>query len=221
AAVQRLCDRALLLSQGQLMHDGSPEECVSRYFNLHQPRRTAATGIDGQHPPVDRDARLRVLQHSVLGQAKSRHGERELEFVAATVLDAQGTATWDFELMHHAIVRVLLRARQPIALPSVGLQLHDRTGTLVYAAGTPQLRFPLPALAMDEEIMLDFRVQLTVQPGLYTLSLDAAEFDADDPNVGTFFDRVGGLGPLTVSHHAAGAMPFYGIAQLPMEIAYT
>ena len=37
AAVQSLCDRAILLSTGNVLFDGAPEECVSRYFNLHAP----------------------------------------------------------------------------------------------------------------------------------------------------------------------------------------
>ena len=93
-------------------------------------------------------------------------------------------------------------------------------GNLLFAAGNSQLRFPLPPLAAGEEIMLDFRVTLTAQAGLYTLSLDAAEADPSNPNVGTFHDRVGGLGPLSVAHHAAGVLPFYGAAQLPLEISY-
>jgi lipopolysaccharide transport system ATP-binding protein len=219
-AVQNLCDRALLLNNGHLVFDGAPEDCVSRYFNLHQPTRTATTGIAGTHPTVDGSTRAAVLAANILPHAKSRHGDRSLEIVAAAILDGHGASTWDFELMHRATVRLLLRANTPVHLPSVGLQLHDRMSNLVFAAGTPQLRFPLPALAAGEEIMLDFRLALTVQPGVYTLSLDAAEYDEENPNVGTFYDRVGGLGPLTVAHHAPGALPFYGVAQLSLEINY-
>jgi len=68
--------------------------------------------------------------------------------------------------------------------------------------------------------MLEFRVTLSLYPGAYSLSLDAAEYDAEDPNVGAFYDRIGGLGPLNIVHNVPGAMPFYGIAQLPMEISY-
>jgi len=28
------------------------------------------------------------------------------------------------------------------------------------------------------------------------------------------------LGPLNVTNHASGALPFYGMAQLPMDISY-
>ena len=221
-SVQNLCDRGLLLSQGKLVHDGAPEDCVSRYFNLHQPTTASAAGpvAAGRHAPVATELRAALLASNILPTAKSRHGDRKLELIAAAVLDGHGAATWDFELLHRATIRVLFKAHAPIALPSVGLQLHDRMGNLLFAAGNSQLRFPLPPLAAGEEIMLDFRVTLTAQAGLYTLSLDAAEADPSDPNVGTFHDRVGGLGPLSVAHHAAGVLPFYGAAQLPLEISY-
>ena len=123
-------------------------------------------------------------------------------------------------MMHRVSVRILVRANRAVRLPAIGLQLHDRLGNLVFAAGTPQLRFVLPSFAPGEETMLDFRLTLAVYPGVFTLSLDAAEYHEDNPNLGTFYDRVGGLGPLTVVHNAPGALPFYGTAQLPMEIGY-
>jgi len=220
AAVQSLCDRALLLNQGRLIYDGAPEDCVSRYFNLHEAKEQSGARVAGTHPPIDAAAREAVVRGDVLPTAKSRHGDRNLEILAAAVMDGHGSPTWDFEMMHRASVRLILRARTEVRRPSVGIQLHDRMGNLVFAAGTPQLRFALPALTADEEIMLEFRLALNLQPGAYTLSLDGAEFDADNPNIGTFYDRVGGLGPLTVTHAAPGALPFYGVAQLPMEISY-
>jgi ABC-type polysaccharide/polyol phosphate transport system ATPase subunit len=221
-SVQNLCARGLLLHQGKLIHDGAPEDCVSRYFNLHQPRVASTRHVigDGSHPAVNPETRDAVLAANVVPAAKSRHGDRTLEISAISVTDGQGAATWDFEMMHRTCVRVLLRSRETIALPSVGLQLHDRMGNLVFAAGTPQLRFPFAALAPNEEVLLEFHLTLALQPGAYSLSVDAAECDENDPNIGTFYDRIGGLGPLTVSHHAPGALPFYGIAQLPLEIGY-
>lgn len=220
AAVQNLCTRSLLLHCGRLSFDGSPDECVARYFSQHQSAEARDQGVPGTHPPIADEARARLLAWNILPRARARHGDRRLEIVAAAVLDHQGEPATDFEMMQKATVRMLLRARAEIHRPSVGLQIIDRMANLVFAAGTAQLRFILPALRPDEEVMLDFTVTLAVHPGEYTLGLDAAEFDAENPNIGTFFDRVSGAGPLTVSHHQPGALPFYGAAQLPMEIAY-
>ena len=219
AAVQNLCSRCLLLHNGRLIHEGAPEECVARYFSLHQATPSSQT-VAGTHPTVDRAAREQMVAQDLLGRAKSRHGDRDFEFVAATISDAQGTPATEFELLQQGRIRLLLRAKAAVRRPSVGLQVHDRMNNLVFAAGTPQVRFHLPALSAGEEILLEFRLTWAVQPGVYTLGFDAAEFDADNPNVGHFHDRVGGIGPITVSHHAPGAMPFYGIAKLPLEISY-
>jgi|CZKI01.1.fsa_nt_gi lipopolysaccharide transport system ATP-binding protein len=219
-AVQSLCDRALLLNQGSLMFDGVPEDCVSRYFNLHKVSMKSGQSVAGKHPPVNPAVLNSVRSGDILSTAKSRHGDKALEIAAAVVVDGHGAATWDFEMMHRAAVRMHLRANAEIKRPSAGIQLHDRMGNLVFAAGTPQLRFPLPALSKGEEILLEFRIALSLQPGAYTLSLDAAEFDEDNPNVGAFYDRIGGLGPLNVGNFGSGALPFYGIAQLPMDISY-
>jgi hypothetical protein len=193
---------------------------VSRYFNLHKPPAKAGESAPGKHPAVDATARQALQALNVVPTAKARHGDKSLEVLAAAVLDVHGAATWEFEMMHRALIRVLFHANAMIRRPSVGIQIHDRMGNLVFAAGTPQLRFPLPALAKGQEIILDFQVTLSLQPGVYTLSLDAAEVDADNPNLGVFYDRIGGLGPLTVTSREAGALPFYGIAQLAMDISY-
>ena len=219
-AVQNLCDRALLLHQGSLVFDGAPEDCVSRYFNLHQPNQNAGPQAEGHRPAVLDSSRKGLVAANVLGTEKSRHGERALEILAAATFDGHGSPTWDFEMMHRMTVRMLLKAHAQIRLPSVGIQLHDRMGNLIFAAGTTQLNFPLPAFAAGEEAILEFRVALSVQPGAYTLSLDAAEYNPENPNLGNFHDRVGGLGPVTVTASGTSVMPFYGAAQLPMEISY-
>jgi ABC-type polysaccharide/polyol phosphate transport system ATPase subunit len=219
-AIQSLCDRALLLNKGSLMFDGAPEDCVSRYFNLHTPPSKPGEAVAGRHPSPDPAAAGAVRAGSILSAAKSRHGDRALEIEAAVVVDGHGAPTWDFEMMHRAAVRMLLKANAEVGRPSAGIQIHDRMGNLVFAAGTPQLRFPLPALSKGQEILLEFRVALSLQPGAYTLSLDAAEFDEENPNVGVFYDRIGGLGPLNVANHGSGALPFYGMAQLAMDISY-
>jgi homopolymeric O-antigen transport system ATP-binding protein len=220
AAVQNLCSRALLLHHGRLAFDGRPDDCVARYFSLHQPAAGPAPAVAGRHPPVTAEARQTLAAHDLLPAARSRHGNRRLEFMAAAVLDPQGVPARDFEMMQQVRIRVLLRAREDVPRPSAGIQILDRMANLVFAAGTTQLQFPLPALAAGSEIVLDFKLTLSLYPGDYTLGLDAAESDPENPNLGNFYDRVGGLGPITISRNQPGVFPFYGIAQLPMEIAY-
>ncbi len=221
AAVQNLCSRVLLLHQGKLVFDGLPEDGVARYFSLHESRTGQGYVVPGAHPIVSSAAREKLAACNLLPRARSRHGDRKLEIVAAAVLDHTGEPAAEFETMQRATIRMLLRTHGEIHRPSIGIQVVDRMSNLVFSAGTSQLHFLLPALKPGEEVMLDFKVTLSVYPAEYTLGLDAAEYDADNPNVGTFFDRVGGLGPITVTpRRQSNVAPFYGIAHLPMEISY-
>jgi len=220
AAVQNLCTRGLLLHQGKLLHDGSPEECVTRYFALGGRKPAAAPVAEGTHPPVDAARRAEVFAHDLLPKAKSRHGDRQLEFAGAALLNEHGVPDNEVALGARATIRTVVRAKEAVSHPALGIQLFDRMANLVFSAGTPQLRFPLPPLAAGEEVMVDFQLGFEVQPGEYTLGLDAGALGPDGPNHGVFHDRVTGLGPVTVSFDARAPQPFFGTARLPLEISY-
>jgi len=221
AAVQNLCTRGLLLHQGRLLHDGTPEECVTRYFSL-VPRQAAAAGpaAAGDRPAVSPALRAAVLQHDLVARAKSRHGDRHLEIVAASFLNQFDLPDQEVPLGARATIRLLVRANRPMARPAVGIQLFDRMANLIFSAGTPQLSFPLPAMAAGDEVLLDFRLGFDVQPGEYTLGLDAAEIGRDGPNIGYFQDRITGVGPVAVTFDARAPYPFFGAARLPLDISH-
>lgn len=224
AAVQNLCSRGLLLHKGQLVFDGPPDDCVTRYFALEAPevspaaRQAVVSG--GLHPPVDAATRAVVTAHDILPGARSRIGDRQLEIVAADFINDDGEHALSVGMMRTATLRLLLRANAPTPAPAVGLQVFDRMANLIFAAGTPQKHFHLPPLAAGEEVLLDFRLSCALQAGDYTLALDAASLNAADPNAGIFHDRIGGLGPLTIHHARGGVLPFYGLTHVPLEIHY-
>ena len=220
AAVQNLCTRGLLLHKGRLLHDGSPEECVTRYFALVPHTQSAAPVAAGTHAPVRPEARAGVLDHDLVARARSRHGDRQLEITAASFINPLETHDLEVPLGGRATIRLLLHANQPVARPAVGIQLFDRMGNLIFSAGTPQLNFALPPLAAGQEIMLDFRLGFDVQPGEYTLGLDAGELGAEGPNTGFFHDRITGLGPIAVTFDPRAPYPFFGAARLPLDISH-
>lgn len=220
AAVQNMCSRGLLLQGGRLVHDGSPEECVTRYFALGGRQASRAPAAAGSHPTVNATLRQGMLDHDLLPRARSRHGDRALEFGGACFLNERGTHDPEIMLGAGGTVRVLVRAREAVTHPALGLQLFDRMSNLIFSAGTPQQNFRLPPLAAGEEVLIDFNLGFDVQPGEYTLGLDAGSLGPDGPNHGIFHDRVTGLGPVTVTFDSRAIQPFFGAARLPLTISY-
>jgi hypothetical protein len=123
-------------------------------------------------------------------------------------------------MQERLVFHLLLHAHQNIAEPTSGINLYDRMGNLIFAAGTPQLKHTLPGLKTGQEIVIKFELTFNVGPGEYTFSLIASEPVNDSvPNVGYFHDQFDLLGPITVVADETKVYPFYGIAQLPMKIS--
>jgi ABC-type polysaccharide/polyol phosphate transport system ATPase subunit len=162
-----------------------------------------------------------LLSHDILRRARSRHGSRALELVAATFQDESGRHALSLRQGEIATVRLLLRAREPVPTPSAGIHLFDRLGNLVFAAGTAQLRKPLPDMDEGDERVVTFRITFSVQPGEYVFSLGCSvQPEQGPPDVSPLEDQHEGLGPLTVYPPPEGQPYFYGIARLPMEVSF-
>jgi ABC-type polysaccharide/polyol phosphate transport system ATPase subunit len=247
--VRRLCRRAVLLSHGRIEFEGEPDECIARYYSAvgaaqrgELTARDAANqrdansispspGTPGEGGGEGRTSfRARVpalgdhadlLSHDILRRARSRHGSRTLELVAATFQDESGRHALSLRQGETAAIRLLLRAHEPVPTPSAGIHLFDRLGNLVFAAGTAQLRKPLPDMDEGDERVVTFRITFSVQPGEYVFSLGCSAQPEQAPaDVSPLEDQHEGLGPLAVYPPPEGQPYFYGIARLPMEVSF-
>lgn len=217
AAIQNLCDHAVLLDQGKAVYHGLPEECASRYFARHVAGAgQAAVATSSPTPLAIQSAQL--LAHNLVPKARARHGTRELEIIAVCVRTPGGSFTRQADLMTPLCFEVLVRAHVAIAQPSCGLHFFDRMNTLVYGAGNVQLGVKFAPLAAGAVVRLVFTVTMSAQPGPYTFNVAAGEPDPTNPNLGLFYDVCEGLGPLEILPPVAGAWPFYGVANLPMKM---
>lgn len=222
--VQNLCTRALLLNRGEMSFLGPPEEAATRYYasaattTVRETRGAADARVEAPVSEEFEATAAGIVAATILGGARSRHGERRLEICAASLRGNFGSAPQVALLgeMHFAL---LLKANAPVVSPHVGINLYDRMNNLVFSAGNPQLRTEIPDLEAGDRLLLEFTLRFTVQPGLYTFALVASEPVLEDANLGAFHDIHEGLGPIEVINPAPDdVMPFYGLAQLPMQI---
>lgn len=229
AAVQNLCQEAIFLQQGQIAFYGDALEAVSRYLGSMgtQPRDKAVVERGRMQPGSSTtDCSLMgpkdILAHSILGQSARRHGAGGLEIVGARVTDSDGRDTMQIEMLGSLTFHLLLRANEEVVEPSAGIHLFDRLGNVVFASGTRQLGKRLPDLSSGEELVVSLKLQLNVQAGEYTFSLGTSQASGEkNPNIGILEDRHEMLGPIVVVADWAKLLPFYGIAQLPLEVAWS
>ena len=226
AAVQNLCQRAILLRGGQIAFSGDVRETVSRYFatlgSRTEDKSLAAPRKKYIHTPAeDLMEPEEILAHSILREEAGRHGAQEVEIVAARVTDGSGRDTLQIKMQESLTFHLLIRANEDVVDPSAGIHLYDRLGNLVFATGFRQQKEPLPDLSKGDELIVRIELQLNIQPGEYTFSLGVSEPSSDEnENIAWLNDRHELLGPIVVVAQEEKILPFYGIAQLPIAMDY-
>jgi ABC-type polysaccharide/polyol phosphate transport system ATPase subunit len=113
SAVERLCDRAILLRQGRVEFDGPTHESIVRYRQL----------LAGDRDPAEREAGLKEW-----GSGEARIAEVE-------VLGPDGKPRTQFLAGEPLVLRVRVAAERPLPPPRLSLELRDASGLLVAGSG--------------------------------------------------------------------------------------
>jgi lipopolysaccharide transport system ATP-binding protein len=160
-----------------------------------------------------------ILSKSIL-TGQDRSGEGGMEILAACVTDNKGLTTFNVEMMDYLEFYLYARALRTVKKPYFGIAIYDKMNNLVFTGTTVQKIGYSPELESRQEIVIGFKVGMTLQGGEYTFRLSCAEpLENHHPNKGVSLDAHGSLGPIRVLFdYEARRAPFYGIAQLPMEI---
>ncbi len=141
SAVERLCDRAVLLREGRVEFDGHTHEALSRYHRL----------LAEERDPAERGAGL------------SEWGSGEVRIAEAILLGPNREERRQFLVGEPFAVRLHVAAERPVAPPILSYELRDDSGVLVAAgsedmstlgwgdgAGTRVLCFDVKRLPLSE-----------------------------------------------------------------------
>jgi lipopolysaccharide transport system ATP-binding protein len=140
-AVERLCDRAVLLKQGQVAFDGPTREAIARYRQLLAEDRS----------PDELAAGLREW------------GSGEARVVSARLLDLDGDERRQFAAGEPLVVQLRVDSEPDVPAPRLSLELRDDDGLVLggvsvataelgwdAGAGEREIRFELDRLPLAE-----------------------------------------------------------------------
>jgi hypothetical protein len=147
-AVNRFCDRALLLERGEVIAIGEPKEVTGKYMavNFREERGADATELAGQL-----DDRAAYVADAWL---ESEHGERR-EFVAAG---------------DHVTCRVILEFNSPVTDPAFGLVIESDSGVTAFATSTAWHGRRTGGFGAGEQVQFTVSFESFLAPGRYYVS---------------------------------------------------
>lgn len=167
AAIQSICDRAILLDAGRLASQGRPEE-VMDFYNA----RIAERGNDST-----------VLQETTLeGRTQTSSGTGEATVTDISLLGLDGEPLEIVNVGAAVTLCVKVRVNAPVDRLVLGYMIKDRLGQQIYGTNTHHMEMPLDSMGAGDEAEFRFAFPLNLGPGSYsvTTALTSSETHLSD-----------------------------------------
>lgn len=204
--VQSLCERALLLERGQLLHDGPAKETIDLYEALQLKKRDA-----------NPDA-IAIVTANTGGQATAGSLiATGAELVECAWYDPQGNPRSLFAYHESASLRIVVRAVRDFDDPHVGFKIRDKHGLVIYETNTYCQKRTIGPIHAGQVFTVSFDFRVRLREGEYTVTLGLAN---GGYALGSFREQIWykhGLAPLVVSRPADSPL-WDGVADLEPEI---
>jgi lipopolysaccharide transport system ATP-binding protein len=155
AAIQSICDQAILLKAGRLVMQGKPE-AVMDYYNA----------ISAAHQ--QQEIGQFILAN---GSIQTVSGNRQASIERALLTD---TTDQKIEIIEvGSTVRLVVEVWAQSDLPElvVGFMIKDRLGQQVFGTNSHHCRQPLAQIKKGERIRYLFEFNANIGPGHYTIAL--------------------------------------------------
>jgi lipopolysaccharide transport system ATP-binding protein len=154
AAIQSICDRAILLDGGRLAQEGSPEQ-VMDYYNALLAEREGST--------VEQVA-------TAEGRVQTSSGTGEASVTRIVLENLDGEPLEVANVGADVVLRIAVRVNKPIARLVLGYMLKDRLGQQIFGTNTHHMGQVLENLQAGEELEYSFRFPLNLGAGSYSVT---------------------------------------------------
>jgi lipopolysaccharide transport system ATP-binding protein len=152
AAIQSICDRAILLNDGKLAMEGAPEAVMDYYNALladHQKQHVKQEVTEG-------------------GKVQTISGTGEAVVTSIELIDAAGNPIEVVDVGQPVTLRVLVETKAFIERLVLGYGIKDRLGQVVYGTNTDVKKQPLENLPANTKICFDIAFPANLGPGTYS-----------------------------------------------------
>jgi hypothetical protein len=159
AAVERLCERAILLREGRVEHDGPTRESIARYHRL----------LADERDPAELVAGLR------------EYGSGEVRIAEARLLGPQGEERQQFTTGEAATVWLRVDSSAEVAPPRLSFELRDDAGLLLAAGAQDTTELGWDGVPGEHVVRFDIE-ELPLADGRFHL-----RFEVADPHTGRLY----------------------------------
>lgn len=153
AAIQSICDRAILLNEGRKEFEGNPE-AVMDYYNA-----------------LLADKEKRSIQQKVTddGKIQTVSGTGEANVIATEIYDKKGELSEHLNVGEDATLLIRVRVNQDLPRLVVGYSFKDRLGQVIYGTNTLLKDRVILDVKKDEIYDFEFKFSMNIGVGSYSV----------------------------------------------------
>lgn len=204
AAVKGLCSRALLLDQGTLVTDGTPNH-VYNVYNALIAEKTAAN-------PDAMEAKS-TLDPALQEKIAKRSGSGEVQVTNIALKNYAGETSESFVSGTQFTIEIAFESKIEVTNPTFGILIRDRFGRDIFGVNSYILKKNLGHIKAGSRGVIDYSMTLNLGPGLYQLSTSIHQ---SSTHVDSNYDWINDAVSFRVV--TEGDYPFIGCARMVPEL---
>ena len=191
-AIKVLCDRALVLHQGKVAVQGTPEQAVNFYSEL-------LCDLDGDITNISRNT--------------EEYGTRELEILSVCV-EGENSGSSHLSSGESSKISVTLISHVEIDNFTIGMVIRDRFGQDIFGTNSQFFNHELSARS-NQEMLVEFTLGMELAAGQYSVS---AAIHSETDHLGECYHWVDNVSKFEVS--GVQGVPFTGVCRLPTVVQW-
>lgn len=156
AAIQAVCDKAILLNSGKLQMEGKPEDVMDFYNAMLADRENIS--IKQEH---DEDS----------GTLKTVSGTGEVTISKIALCGVDGKALEVVRVGQKVSLTISATCHLPVNELVVGYLIKDRLGHVIFGTNTHYTHHVLESLQANQKIQFSFDFDANLGPGSYSISV--------------------------------------------------
>lgn len=121
SAVQKYCDRAMLLRDGKMIRIGLPDDVCNTYIEQNI---------------TDEQKRLRDEQSKIESVPSLKDMQKKVEIISAQFLDEEGEIRDVFKTGDQFSIQIKFKINTPVSVCNIGVGIHSVTGGQVFGYNT-------------------------------------------------------------------------------------
>ena len=154
-SIQAVCDRAILIDQGEMIKDGPPEAVID-YYNALIARRS------------DEEIEERL---DTAGKVQTVSGSRKAEIISVEICDATGRRVETVATGAEIVLTVKARAREPLERLILGFAIRDRLGQTIFGTNTWYTGQTLETIEAGQDIEYSVAFRCDLGPNTYSVAI--------------------------------------------------